>query len=299
MTEPLNVEAAVLERYREGAQNKVEALCCPIHYDAKFLRAIPQEILDRDYGCGDPSRFVKPGETVLDLGSGSGKIAYIAAQIVGASGRVIGVDFNPAMLELARKYRAEVAARIGFDVVEFRRGRIQDLTLDLDALDRELAAHPVQSADDFLRLNETCERLRREKPLVARGSIDVVLSNCVLNLVNESEKRQLFAEIFRVTKTGGRAAISDIVSDKPVPAEMKNDAELWSGCISGAYEETAFVRAFAEAGFASVNIAKRDEKPWRVVNGIEFRALTVVANSGACCGESPAFPASPIAGKCC
>ena len=80
---------------------------------------IPNEIIERDYGCGDPSQFVRPGETVLDLGSGGGKICYIASQVVGSEGRVIGVDFNTDMLALARKYQPEVASRIGYNNVEF------------------------------------------------------------------------------------------------------------------------------------------------------------------------------------
>ena len=99
----LDTERQVLERYAGAAQERESALCCPVQYDAKFLAAIPQEILDKDYGCGDPSRYVREGDVVLDLGSGGGKICYIASQAVGPKGRVIGVDFNPAMLALAGK----------------------------------------------------------------------------------------------------------------------------------------------------------------------------------------------------
>ena len=271
-------ENAVIERYARGAQAREAALCCPISYDPKLLRVIPAEIIERDYGCGDPSQFVRPGDTVLDLGSGSGKIAYIAAQIAGRTGRVIGVDFNPAMLSLARKYQTEVAAKIGFANVEFRRGKIQDLALDLDALERALAERPVKSVEDLQWLAQTCEQLRQQSPLIESGSIDLVLSNCVLNLVNESEKQQLFSEIFRVTRIGGRVAISDIVSDESIPDALKADADLWSGCVSGAFQEEAFLAAFEEAGFRGIELVKRDEKPWRVINGIEFRAVTVLAH---------------------
>src|SRR3989338_3728368 len=89
-----DVEKVVRERYAKGAQKKEEALCCPVTYDPKFLKAIPREILEKDYGCGDPSAYLKEGETVLDLGSGAGKICFIASQVVGPKGRVIGVDFN-------------------------------------------------------------------------------------------------------------------------------------------------------------------------------------------------------------
>src|SRR4051812_40112415 len=89
-----SVEFAVRERYSAGAQRAEAALCCPVSYDPKYLEPIAVEILERDYGCGDPTRHLKPGETVLDLGSGSGKVCYIAAQVVGPTGRVIGVDCN-------------------------------------------------------------------------------------------------------------------------------------------------------------------------------------------------------------
>src|SRR5947199_10487416 len=128
---PKPVEAAVKERYAAGAQAQEAALCCPVDYDQRYLQIIPQEVIERDYGCGDPSRYVRRGETVLDLGSGSGKICYIASQIVGAEGRVIGVDANHEMLALARQWRAEVGARIGWHNVEFRPGHSQDLTLVL------------------------------------------------------------------------------------------------------------------------------------------------------------------------
>lgn len=172
-------------------------------------------------GCGDPTRYVRAGETVLDLGSGSGKACYIASQKVGPEGRVIGVDMNPEMLALSRKYLKEVGDRVGWHNVEFRRGRIQDLRTDLDRLDAWLRENPVRSADDLAAFEAFRAEQREREPLVASDSVDVVVSNCVLNLVAEEEKRQLFAEIFRVLKRGGRAVISDIVSDEPVPAHLK------------------------------------------------------------------------------
>ncbi|MFP4607586.1 MAG: methyltransferase domain-containing protein, partial [Thiohalospira sp.] len=123
----------VLDRYSRGAQAVEPALCCPTDYDPALLEALPAEILEKDYGCGDPSRYVRPGDTVLDLGAGGGKICYMAAQLVGTEGRVIGVDANDDMLALARKYQGEMAERLGGDRVEFRKGRIEDLALDLEA----------------------------------------------------------------------------------------------------------------------------------------------------------------------
>lgn len=107
------VEAAVREAYAVGADHRVEELCCPVDYDLRYLEAIPGEVVERDYGCGDPSRYLREGETVLDLGSGAGKICFIASQIVGPEGRVIGVDMTPKMLDVARRNLPEVASRIG------------------------------------------------------------------------------------------------------------------------------------------------------------------------------------------
>ena len=274
------VESAVKQRYAAGAQVQEAALCCPVDYDPQYLKVIPQEVIERDYGCGDPSRHVRRGETVLDLGSGTGKICFIVSQVVGPEGRVIGVDMTDAMLEVARRNAPIVAERIGHANVEFRKGRIQDLALDLEKLDEALRARPIAGADDFLAAEELAQELRVKHPLVASESVDVVVSNCVLNLVEPLAKRLLFDEIFRVLRLGGRAVISDIVADEDVPEEMQSDPELWSGCISGALTETGFLEAFERAGFYGIRILKRDAEPWRTVEGFEFRSLTVEAWKG-------------------
>ncbi|HSG71043.1 MAG TPA: methyltransferase domain-containing protein [Planctomycetaceae bacterium] len=280
LTLPTTTEESVYARYA-GAANAVEpALCCPVTYDPQFLKLLPQEILDRDYGCGDPSAFVREGDTVLDLGSGGGKICYIASQIVGPQGRVIGVDCNEEMLALARKYQSEMAEKIGYANVEFRTGLIQDLALDLEQLSAHLKQSPVDDRSGWLQLRQWEDRLRKESPLIADDSIDVVVSNCVLNLVRPSDRRQLFAEVFRVLKNGGRAAISDIVCDEEVPEHLQNDPNLWSGCISGAFREDEFVQAFEAAGFHGMTIVNRQTEPWQVVEGIEFRSITVLAWKG-------------------
>ena len=276
----LNTETAVRERYAAGAKAAEAKLCCPVNYNTEYLKIIPQEVIERDYGCGDPSKYLRAGETVLDLGSGTGKICFIAAQVVGAQGKVIGVDMTDEMLEVARKNAPIVAERAGYANVEFRRGRIQDLALDLDRLDAELKQRPIGDAASFLAADELAQELRVKHPLVADDSVDVVVSNCVLNLVEAKAKRQLFEEIFRVLKIGGRAVISDIVSDEEVPAHLQNDPELWSGCISGALTEDGFLAAFTEAGFYGVQILQRDEQPWQTVEGIEFRSVTVEAFKG-------------------
>ncbi|PYQ56978.1 MAG: methyltransferase [Acidobacteria bacterium] len=276
----LVVEDVVRERYQRGAQERVADLCCPVDYDPRYLAVIPDEVLERDYGCGDPSRYLREGETVLDLGSGTGKICFIAAQVVGPAGRVIGVDMTAEMLEVARRNAPVVAGRLGFANVELRRGRIQDLALDLDLLDEALAREPVTSAEGLLRAAALADELRRARPLVADASVDVVVSNCVLNLVDGREKGRLFQEIHRVLRSGGRAVISDIVSDEPVPEELQRDPELWSGCISGALTESGFLAAFEEAGFYGIRILERQEAPWRTVAGIEFRSLSIEAFKG-------------------
>jgi arsenite methyltransferase len=274
------VESAVRERYAAGAKEIETKLCCPVDYQPEYLRAIPQEVIDRDYGCGDPSKYLREGETVLDLGSGTGKICFIAAQIVGPEGKVIGVDMTDEMLDVARRNAPIVAERIGYRNVEFRKGRIQDLALDLEELDQELKARPIMDAASFLRADEVAEELRVKHPLVTSDSVDVVVSNCVLNLVEPKAKRQLFEEIFRVLKKGGRAVISDIVSDEEVPEHLQNNPELWSGCISGALTEEGFLKAFTDAGFYGIQILTRDDRPWRTVEGIEFRSVTVEAFKG-------------------
>jgi SAM-dependent methyltransferase len=274
------VLSAVQARYRQGARERVNELCCPVDYDSSLLAVLPQEILERDYGCGDPSRFVRPGDTVLDLGSGSGKICYIASQLVGAAGRVIGIDATPEMLALAREHAHEIGTRIGWHNVEFRHGLIQDLGLDRDALARWLAEHPVRSLADLGGLEAEKTRLRKEAPLVPDESVDLVLSNCVLNLVESGEKQRLFGEIQRVLRRGGRCAISDIVSDEDVPERLQRDPELWSGCISGAMREDRFLQAFADAGLHGIEVVAYQDGPWAVVDGIEFRSMTVVAHKG-------------------
>lgn len=275
-----DMERSVRDRYARGAQAQEAALCCPVDYDPQYLEAIPDAVLERDYGCGDPSRHLAEGETVLDLGSGTGKICFIASQVVGPEGRVIGVDMTTEMLDVARGAAPEVAERIGFENVEFRRGRIQDLALDLDLLDRALERAPATDAESLASANAIADRLRRESPLIADGSVDVVVSNCVLNLVDQTSKAQLFSEIYRVLADTGRAVISDIVSDEPVPEAMQEDPELWSGCVSGAMTEVGFLAAFERAGFHGVRIIERQDEPWQTVEGIEFRSVTVEAFKG-------------------
>ena len=244
----LDQTKAVEERYGAAAKAQESCLCTPVAFNPAYLEVIPDEVVERDYGCGDPTRWLRTGDVVLDLGSGSGKNAFICAQVVGETGAVIGVDRNREMLRLARQAAPVVAARIGWSNVQFVEAAIE--ALDTPQVDGS--------------------------PVIADASVDVVLSNCVLNLVNPRGRLDLLRNIRRVLRPAGRVAISDIVSDQKVPLSMQQDPELWSGCISGAWQEDDFLADFRDLGFEQVNYADRSTKPWRVVEGIEFRAVTLV-----------------------
>lgn len=170
---------------------------------------------DLGLGCGLPTQFanIKKGDTVIDLGSGAGNDVFIARHETGETGKVIGIDFTPAMIEKARK-NAEVR---GFNNVEFRQGDIEDM--------------PVTS-----------------------NAANVVVSNCVLNLV--PNKHKVISEIYRVLKPGGHFAISDIVLDGSLPEKWKAVAELYAGCISGATQREEYLGIITEAGFTNITIQK-------------------------------------------
>ncbi len=241
---------AIQERYGSAAIEKESCLCTPVGFNPVLLEAIPQEVVERDYGCGDPTKYVQKNDIVLDLGSGSGKNAFICAQIVGKEGKVIGVDQNPDMLSLSRSASKEVTKNIGFDNTEFLEGSIEKL----DALDKDL------------------------NPLIADKSVDIILSNCVLNLVSPESRSNLLRNIKRVLNDNGRIAISDIVSSKKVPYRLQNDHDLWTGCISGAWYEPDFISDFKELGFKNLEFAERSAEPWKVIEDIEFRTVTLVGN---------------------
>jgi SAM-dependent methyltransferase len=190
---------------------------------------------------------------------------------------VIGVDLNDEMMSLARASAPQVAEALGYANVQFHRACIQDLALDLDALDAWLVEHPVRGVADLTAVERASDRLRNESTLIADASVDLVVSNCVLNLVRESDRCQLMEEMFRVLKVGGRIAISDIVSDERVPNDLKADPELWSGCVSGAFQELEFLCALEAAGFHGIAIDNWESEPFAVVEGIEFRSVTITA----------------------
>jgi len=190
------------------------------------------------------------------------------------------VDMTDEMLALARENAPIIAERVGYANVEFRRGHIEDLKLDLDALDAWLEKNPVKSAGDMERMDAEILRMKSELKMIPDDSIDVIVSNCVLNLVSDTKKKQLFAEMYRVLKVGGRVAVSDIISDEESPEAMKQDERLWSGCISGALTEVGFIDALEEAGFHGIFVDKFEMEPWQIVEGIEFRSATYLAYKG-------------------
>jgi arsenite methyltransferase len=170
---------------------------------------------DLGLGCGLPTQFarIKKGDTVIDLGSGAGNDVFIARQETGETGKVIGIDFTPAMIDRARK-NAEVR---GFNNVEFRQGDIEDM--------------PVTS-----------------------NKADVIVSNCVLNLV--PNKHKVFSEVYRVLKPGGHFSISDIVLEGELPEKWKQVAELYAGCVSGAIQKKEYLGIIEEAGFTGITLQK-------------------------------------------
>ena len=184
------------------------------------------------------------------------------------------------MLDLARATAPEIAETLGYANVEFRRGHIEDLKLDHDDLNEWLSKNPITNASGLEAMEAEILRLKTELTMIPDNSVDVIVSNCVLNLVSDSKKKQMFSEMFRVLKVGGRVAVSDIVSDEDSPEDLKRDARLWSGCISGAMTETAFAEALEDAGFHGIVIDKMEMEPWQIVEGIEYRSATYLAYKG-------------------
>ena len=221
--------------YATAAIQPQKELCCPSSYNPADVSHIPQNILDISYGCGSPVTLanIESGENVLDLGSGGGVDCFIAAKMVGKMGRVIGVDMTDEMLVNASASREIIAKNLGFDNVRFLKGFLEEIPLT----------------------NEC---------------VDLVTSNCVINLSVHKEK--VFREIFRVLKTGGRFVISDIVSEKEVAPSMKQNKRLWSECISGSITEAAFFNITRNAGFYGLEIVNR--YLYKEVEGFKFYSIT-------------------------
>jgi arsenite methyltransferase len=187
---------------------------------AEDYKKLPGYIAEADLalGCGLPTEFaqIKPGDTVVDLGSGAGNDCFIARSIVGETGRVIGIDMTEAMIAKAKAN----AAKLGFTNVEFRLGDIDNMPVEVN-------------------------------------TADVVVSNCVMNLV--PNKQKAFAETFRIIKQGGHFSISDIVLQGELPDDLRNEATLYAGCISGAMQKEEYLRIIKEAGFTNI-VVQKDRK---------------------------------------
>ena len=231
MTESETIKENVRERYSALATRTQEASSCcstgccggpsglyakTVGYDAEELQDIPEGAVESCAACGNPTAIagLREGETVLDLGSGGGLDALLASKRVGSTGKVIGVDMTPEMIELATKNVEEA----GVDNIEFRKGEIEDL--------------PVED-----------------------GVVDVIISNCVINLSPDKDK--VFSEAHRVLKPGGRITVSDIVTDGPLPEEIRNDPDKWAECVAGALDQEEYLAKIRNAGFKDVKVLSR------------------------------------------
>ncbi len=219
------IRAAVRAYYGARAAERPASSCCGkpdsapasvTFYETPGVADLPADIAGLSLGCGDPIALanLEPGQTVLDLGSGAGLDCFLAAQRVGPTGRVIGVDMTPDMLDKARAN----ARRLGMDNVEFRLGEIEHLP-------------------------------------VADASVDVIISNCVINL--SPDKPAVFREAFRVLKPGGRLSVSDILAERPLPESVRADLQSWASCVGGAVPAAEYVAALEAAGFVEVRVERQ------------------------------------------
>jgi SAM-dependent methyltransferase len=219
------IRAGVRSHYGARAE-QVRSGCCPpddcadtdalkMIYDTPEATDLPTEVTSLSAGCGDPVTLasLQPGEVVLDLGSGGGIDCFLAGKRVGDTGRVIGVDMTAEMIDKARHNKAKIGPDA--DNVEFRLGEIEHLP-------------------------------------VADGEVDVVISNCVINL--SPDKSQVFREAFRTLKPGGRFAVTDIVTDGPLPKSIEESLSAWYGCVAGALDRKEFVSLLDDVGFIDVQL---------------------------------------------
>ena len=235
----MDLKSVIQQKYGEAARaagngSKANcgcgtACCDPITsdlYEDGQARTVPAEALLASLGCGNPTALadLKPGDVVLDLGSGGGIDVLLSAKRVGPTGKAYGLDMTDEMLELAR----ENQRRSGLTNVEFLRGEIEQIPLP-------------------------------------DNSVDVVISNCVINL--SADKDRVIAEAFRVLKPGGRFAVSDVViRGENMPEVVRRSMELWTGCVAGALEENSYISKLTSAGFANVGL-----EPTRIYRAADAR----------------------------
>tara|TARA_Y100001972_G_scaffold126580_1_gene180727 strand:- start:19734 stop:20624 length:891 start_codon:yes stop_codon:yes gene_type:complete len=239
-----DLKNVVKERYaRIAEQGKAEnaASCCGATTPSNKVYNIMMddyvgtegyvEDADLGLGCGLPTQFaqIQKGDTVIDLGSGAGNDCFVARHETGVEGKVIGIDFTPAMIQKARKN----AEKLGYNNVEFREGDIDDM--------------PVND-----------------------NVADVIVSNCVLNLV--PDKQKVIGEIFRVLKPGGHFSISDIVMVGELPEALREDAEMYAGCVAGAIQKEEYLQFIKDAGFQNITLQK--EKPISIPDDILSKYLS-------------------------
>ncbi len=203
-------------------------------YTPEQLAEVPAEAVSLSLGCGNPIAMasLRPGEVVLDIGSGAGIDAFYAAKRVGPQGRVLGLDMTPAMIERARRS----AQAAGLHNVEFRLGQAE--------------AMPIED-----------------------GTVDLILSNCVINLAED--KGKVFEEAYRVLKAGGRLSISDVVTAGPLPMSVRSDAQMWAGCVNGALPQQEYLDLVKQAGFTDV--AAQRTLSGGAMAGVEVYSLSVAA----------------------
>lgn len=222
--------------YSKAAEEPQSGLCCPVDYDPTEIDHIPDEVLERFYGCGSPVALagLVDGETLLDLGAGGGIDCFIAAKKVGPGGKVIGVDMTEEMLAVANRNRTVVAENLGYDIVEFRHGFLERI--------------PVEPR-----------------------TVDLITSNCVINLC--PDKKIAFHEMWRVLRDHGRIVVSDIVSQEAVPYHLRINPRLWGECISGALTEEEFLAYLEQAGFYGLQVLRKSY--WKEVEGCSFFSVTI------------------------
>jgi ubiquinone/menaquinone biosynthesis C-methylase UbiE len=246
------IKDAVKKRYKKIAQEK--DTCCKtckpygksiikqalsIGYSENELKSIPEEVIT-GLGCGNPTALaeLQEGEIVLDLGSGTGVDVFLAANKVGKTGHVIGVDMTQEMINKSK----EIARKSGYTNIEFRLGEIEQLPID-------------------------------------DNSIDVIISNCVINL--SPDKIKTFQEAFRVLKPDGRLMVSDLVTEGKIPEDIKKSFDAWSGCIAGALEKKTYLDCIKNAGFQKVEIIHQssysekdmDSRLYKKITSIQVRAI--------------------------